>query len=357
MGPKSSKHKGSKDRILFPIETPHTYFEQNNLLLESFSSIRTFKKPKFAPKILLPKELWSYIFGQVNSISFLGLVSQVCQDWYFASLSDNLWKPFCLGLLEDQQSESLISYRSKVFHSRIAQKLIILPDSFQGNKYPSPGDYGYIKVVVMGSNGVGVFAHDLLIFLIQFSNSIGKSCISVQFENGIFIDGIIRFLVPFTLSILLIYFIGNYDPTIESSRRISRYFHKEKFSMLYEVLDTAGTEQFTAMRDLYIRNGQVFIIVYSVVDRSSFYNIQSIYDDITRISESESKPIILVANKTDLTQQRAVSTQEGYSIAQQLNIGFIELTAKSKTKIEELFHLVAELSLIHRHVSQHESKT
>ena len=37
-----------------------------------------------------------------------------------------------------------------------------------------------------------------------------------------------------------------------------------------EILDTAGTEQFASMRDLYIKNGQGFVVVYSLTNHQTF---------------------------------------------------------------------------------------
>ena len=60
----------------------------------------------------------------------------------------------------------------------------------------------------------------------------------------------------------------------------------ELFFML-EILDTAGTEQFTAMRDLYMKNGQGFVLVYSITATSTFNDLYEIRDQILRVKDSE----------------------------------------------------------------------
>lgn len=60
------------------------------------------------------------------------------------------------------------------------------------------------------------------------------------------------------------------------------------------------------MRDLYMKNGQGFILVYSIVSASSFQDLPDIRDNIVRIKDSEEFPHILVANKVRmLFRQRA----------------------------------------------------
>jgi len=163
------------------------------------------------------------------------------------------------------------------------------------------------KIVVLGSGGVG------------------KSAITVQFVQGIFVE--------------------KYDPTIEDSYRKPLEVDGEEYML--EILDTAGTEQFTAMRDLYMKNGQGFAVIYSVVSRSSFTEIPELHEQILRVKDCDIVPMVLVGNKCDLKEQRLVSRDEGQALAQQFNSVFLEASAKEKINVENVFvELVRKISLM-----------
>merc|ERR1712083_550419 len=131
------------------------------------------------------------------------------------------------------------------------------------------------KIVVLGSGGVG------------------KSALTVQFVQGIFVE--------------------KYDPTIEDSYRKQVEVDGQQCTL--EILDTAGTEQFTAMRDLYMKNGQGFVLVYSITAQSTFNDLYEIRDQILRVKDSEDVPIILVGNKCDLEEEREVGRDQGALLA------------------------------------------
>ena len=84
-----------------------------------------------------------------------------------------------------------------------------------------------------------------------------------------------------------------------------------KSQCMLEILDTAGTEQFTAMRDLYMKNGNGFVIMYSILSKSTYNDAVGMYEMIQRIRDEDNPSVVLVANKIDLDDQRVVSKQEG----------------------------------------------
>ncbi|KAL9057781.1 MAG: hypothetical protein Q9162_002122 [Coniocarpon cinnabarinum] len=167
-----------------------------------------------------------------------------------------------------------------------------------------------------------------------------------------------------TIQLCLNHFVETYDPTIEDSYRKQVVIDNQ--SCMLEVLDTAGQEEYTALRDQWIRDGEGFVLVYSITSRASFSRIQSYYKQILRVRESvaamspvspgalypgtsvpmtptsptsSSGPaqIMLVGNKVDRTLEREVSTQEGSALAKQMGCDFIETSAKSCINVEKAF--------------------
>ncbi|KAK2832294.1 hypothetical protein Q7C36_015756 [Tachysurus vachellii] len=155
------------------------------------------------------------------------------------------------------------------------------------------------KLVVLGSGGVG------------------KSALTVQFVQGIFVE--------------------KYDPTIEDSYR--KQVEVDGQQCMLEILDTAGTEQFTAMRDLYMKNGQGFALVYSITAQSTFNDLQDLREQILRVKDTDDVPMILVGNKCDLEDERVVGKEQGQNLARQWNCcAFLESSAKSKINVNEIFY-------------------
>ncbi|KAJ1138503.1 hypothetical protein NDU88_004886 [Pleurodeles waltl] len=162
------------------------------------------------------------------------------------------------------------------------------------------------KLVVLGSGGVG------------------KSALTVQFVQGIFVE--------------------KYDPTIEDSYR--KQVEVDGQQCMLEILDTAGTEQFTAMRDLYMKNGQGFALVYSITAQSTFNDLQDLREQILRVKDTEDVPMILVGNKCDLEDERVVGKEQGQNLARQWNsCAFLESSAKSKINVNEKYSSKTQMDM------------
>jgi GTPase KRas protein len=130
--------------------------------------------------------------------------------------------------------------------------------------------------------------------------------------------------------------VDEYDPTIEDSYRKQCNIDGE--TALLDILDTAGQEEYSAMREQYMRTGEGFILVYSITNRASFEEMMTFYQQILRVKDQDHFPIVLVGNKSDLEQERVVSFQEGTELARKCQCKFIETSARYKVNIDEAFY-------------------
>ncbi len=69
---------------------------------------------------------------------------------------------------------------------------------------------------------------------------------------------------------------------------------------LLDIMDTAGQEEYSALRDQYMKSGEGFLLVYSVTSKPSFEAVNKLRTAIIRSKEINDIPILLVGNKCDL---------------------------------------------------------
>jgi len=159
-----------------------------------------------------------------------------------------------------------------------------------------------------------------------------------------------------TIQLTQNHFITEYDPTIENSYR--KQVNIDDETCMLDILDTAGQEEYSAMRDQYIRSGQGFIIVYSITSKPSFDNLASFYDQILRVKDENSFPTVVLGNKCDLEKDREVSTMEGKTLAEGIGAPFYESSAKSRINVEEGFYqLVRQIRKWNKMIAEEEDPT
>jgi len=152
------------------------------------------------------------------------------------------------------------------------------------------------------------------------AGAVGKSALTVRFIQGNFVE--------------------KYDPTIEDSYR--KQVAYENTACMLDIMDTAGQEEYSALRDQYMKTGEGFVIVYSVTSRQSFEAVAKLKANILRMKVEHDFPIVLVGNKKDLLPERQISIEEGKQLADKWCVPFVESSAKSNENVSECFLLLVK---------------
>merc|ERR1719266_219639 len=117
---------------------------------------------------------------------------------------------------------------------------------------------------------------------------------------------------------------------------------------LLDVLDTAGQEEYASLQDQWIREGDGYLIVYSITNKNSLQEATGLKEKIVRIRDSEDFPLVLAGNKCDLETEREVPSTEGQKTADKWSCPFFETSAKTKQNSEAaFFNVVREIRKKH----------
>nr|CAI44552.1 rab_A61 [Paramecium tetraurelia] len=135
-------------------------------------------------------------------------------------------------------------------------------------------------------------------------------------------------------------FTNNFYNTIGVDFKIKSIFLENK-NIKLQIWDTAGQDRFRTITCSYYRGAHGIIIVYDITDRESFDSVKMWMSEIDKYAQ-EDVIRMLVGNKCDVDDKRAVSYEEGEALAKQLKLQFIETSAKLSTNIEQSFLTIAK---------------
>jgi len=154
------------------------------------------------------------------------------------------------------------------------------------------------KVIMVGSGGVG------------------KSALTLQFMYDEFVE--------------------DYEPTKADSYRKKVVLDGEEVQI--DILDTAGQEDYAAIRDNYFRSGEGFLCVFSIKEQESFSATQDFREQILRVKSDENIPFLLVGNMADLAEQRQVTLDAATKLAAEWKVNYVETSAKTRENVDKVFY-------------------
>merc|ERR1712137_80520 len=170
---------------------------------------------------------------------------------------------------------------------------------------------------------MGEMSADLqLKYIIIGPSGVGKSSLLLQYTDSRFSE--------------------SHTPTIGVEFGIKMIEHSGKVIKM-QIWDTAGQESFRSLTSSYYRGSHGALVVYDITRRETFEHMSTWLEDV-RLNSDVDTVITLVGNKGDLESKRQVSKEDGRLFAEQNDLLFHEVSAKTAAKVDETFMKSAKMA-------------
>ena len=129
-------------------------------------------------------------------------------------------------------------------------------------------------------------------------------------------------------------FSKTYKATIGADFMTKELFVGEKL-VTVQIWDTAGQERFMTLGPAFYKGADCCVIVYDITDERTFENLENWRDEFLHHAGSdEGFPFMVIGNKLDREEERAISAHKAESWARSRAYSFFEASAKDGTNIE-----------------------
>jgi len=171
-------------------------------------------------------------------------------------------------------------------------------------------EYDYLfKSIVVGDGGVG------------------KTALTLRFSKGFFTE--------------------DYKMTIGVDfhvKTISIDANEGPIRSKLQIWDTGGQERFSSIRPMYYRGSLGALLIFDLTNSSSFEHLPQWIEEV-RANVKNEIPLLLVGNKSDLVDQRAVYLEEINTFTQNFNLYYMETSAKTGEGVGDCFYILACLMI------------
>lgn len=122
--------------------------------------------------------------------------------------------------------------------------------------------------------------------------------------------------------------------------------------MRLQLWDTAGQERFRSLTSNFFGRADGFVLTYDISNRPSFDHVIGWMRDIKTRAPPDCD-IVLCGNKSDLDNDRVVSTEEGKQLADEYGVQFFETSALTGQNVEKMFTALAT-TIKHKRIDEFE---
>lgn len=92
------------------------------------------------------------------------------------------------------------------------------------------------------------------------------------------------------------------------------------------------------MRELYMKQGQGFLLVFSICNQNSFHELSELREQIIRIKDDDDVPLVVVGNKSDMEEDRVISRATAFELAQGWGSKpYYETSARRRVNVDDVF--------------------
>lgn len=136
-------------------------------------------------------------------------------------------------------------------------------------------------------------------------------------------------------------FDDQYAATIGIDFMLKTMYLENNKTIRLQLWDTAGQERFRSLIPSYIRDSNVAVVCYDITNKKSFDNLGKWIEDV-RIERGNNVVIVIVGNKSDLSNKRQVTYSECEEYTRNVNALFcVETSTKANINVKLLFKKIA----------------